>query len=54
MNYIQRKEGKQLETIDEFETYKEAFLTLKEYRMSDYLAEYYISSRCCKAWKESK
>jgi len=52
MKYIQRKEGKELETVDEFETMKEARLMLKEYRISDPYAEYYISSRCCKHWKE--
>ena len=52
MKYIQRKDGKYLETVDEFETYKEAKVMLKEYRLSDPYAEYYISSRCCKAWRE--
>jgi hypothetical protein len=50
--YIQRKDGKDLETVDEFETYKEAREMVKEYRLSDYSAHYYISSRCCKHWKE--
>jgi len=54
MNYIQRKQGKMLETVDEFETYKEAKAMLKEYRLSDWSAEYYISSRACKEWRESK
>lgn len=50
--YIQRKDGKELETVDEFETYKETLEMVKEYRLSDTSAHYYISSRCCKAWKE--
>ena len=50
--YIQRKDGKDLETVDEFETCKEAREMVKEYRLSDYSAHYYISSRCCKHWKE--
>ena len=54
MHYIQRKQGKQLETVDEFEKYKEAKEMLKEYRISDYSAKYYISSRACKAWREKE
>lgn len=50
--YIQRKDGKDLETVDEFETYKEAREMVKEYRLSDSSADYYISSRCCKHWKD--
>ena len=52
--YIQRKDGKDLETVDEFETCKEAKAMVKEYRLSDSSAYYYISSRCCKHWKEDK
>ena len=51
MKYIQRKDEKYLETVDEFETYKEAKAMLKEYRLCDTSAVYYISSRCCKDWK---
>jgi len=50
MFYIQRKDSRQLETVDEFEKFKEARAMLKEYRLSDYSAYYYISSRACKAW----
>ena len=53
MQYIQRKEGKTLETVDEFETYKEAREMLKEYRISDPVGHYYISSRACKDWRLS-
>lgn len=51
--YIQRKDGKDLETVDEFETFKDAKAMVNEYRMSDKSAEYYISSRACKAWRDS-
>lgn len=54
MIYIQRKDGKDLETVDQFETRKEAKLMLIEYRLSEYTAYYYLSSRACKAWRESK
>jgi len=52
MVYIQRKDENGLETVDEFPTKKQALAMLEEYRMADTSAEYYISSRCCKAWKE--
>lgn len=51
MKYIQRKGDGYLETVDEFTTYKEAKAMLKEYRLSDPSAYYYISQRCCKAWR---
>lgn len=54
MKYIQRKGGGYLETVDEFETHKEARAMLAEYRMSDPSAYYYISSRACRDWRESK
>jgi hypothetical protein len=55
MYYIQRRSinHNYLETVDEFESHKEAKTTLHEYQICDYSADYYISSRCCKAWKES-
>ena len=49
MKYIQRK-GRYLETVDEFETLKEAKEMLREYQMSDTSGYFYISSRCCKNW----
>lgn len=51
MNYIQLKSNFGLETVDEFETRKEARAMLTEYRMSDSSGYYYISSRPCKGWK---
>jgi hypothetical protein len=50
--YIQRRDGKQLETIDEFDTRNEARAMLAEYRMSDPSATYYLSSRPCKGWNK--
>lgn len=52
MTYIQRKDNRQLETVDEFETRKEASAMLAEYRMADPSAHYYLSSRPCKDWRE--
>jgi hypothetical protein len=54
MTYIQRKDGRYLETVDQFETRKEARAMLTEYRMSDPSAQYYLSGRACKDWRESK
>lgn len=50
--YIQRRDGRQLETVDEFESRKEARETVKEYRISDPTAKFYLSSRPCKSWNE--
>lgn len=52
MKYIQRKDQYGLETVDEFNSYREARTMLTEYRMSDPYAEYYISQRPCKDWRE--
>jgi len=52
MTYIQRKDKDYLETVDEFETMKEAKAMLAEYRMADPYAHYYLSRRACKAWRE--
>ena len=53
MIYIQRRDTYQLETVDEFPTIREARAMLREYRMSDPSANYYLSRRPCKHWKES-
>ena len=50
MTYIQRKDNYGLETVDEFETYKEAREMVKEYRISDCSATFYLSQRACKDW----
>lgn len=52
MFYIQLKTGREIETVDEFETRKEARAMLREYQMLS--GEYYISSRACKEWRASK
>lgn len=50
MTYIQRKDNNYLETVDGFNTRKEAIQMLKEYRMSDNTAYFYLSNRPCKNW----
>lgn len=53
MTYINIKNGNgPVETVDEFETRKEALEMLAEYRMGDRVNNYYASSRCTKYWKE--
>jgi len=52
MKYINRKGDGYLETVDQFETYKEARAMLSEYRMSDPYAELWISQRACKNWND--
>lgn len=50
MKYIQRRGNGYLETVDQFETTKEARVMLAEYRLADPTAYFYISSRACKGW----
>ncbi len=50
--YIQRKDGRDLETVDEFDTRKEARAMLAEYRMADPSAHHYLSRRPCKGWND--
>ena len=53
MKYIQRKDNYgNFETIDEFESHKEAKNMLKNYRLSDQSAYYYISQKPCRDWME--
>jgi hypothetical protein len=54
MVYIQLhdREHSTLETVDEFETSKEANEMLAEYRMSHPSGEYYTSSRACNDWND--
>ena len=51
MKYIQRKgDYGYLETVDEFESRKEAINMLKEYRLSDKSGYFYISQKPCRDW----
>ena len=52
MRYINMKGSEGIETVDEFETYKEAKRMLVEYQTSDRYNEYYISRRSTREWKE--
>lgn len=48
--YINRKDGRSVETVDQFGTRKEAREMLAEYRMADPSAHHYISRRACAGW----
>jgi hypothetical protein len=50
--YITRKGQGYLETVDQFDTRKEAKAALQEYRLSDPSASYYLSARPCKGWND--
>lgn len=50
--YVQRADGRQVETVDEFETRAEAIAMRKEYCMSDPSARFYLSRRPCKGWND--
>lgn len=52
MWYIQRRDGRYLETVDEFTSLREARAMVREYRIADRSAYFYISSRACRAWRE--
>tara|TARA_S200002703_G_scaffold159715_1_gene174277 strand:- start:3589 stop:3768 length:180 start_codon:yes stop_codon:yes gene_type:complete len=57
MIYINRKDNyNNIETVDEFNNNirKYAIEMLKEYRLSDIYADYYISQRSCKKWRNDK
>ena len=43
--YINMKSSYGIETVDEFNTRREAFKILKEYRMADNTQYYYLSQR---------
>ena len=49
MIYIQRRSST-LETVDEFESRREAKAALIEYKLADPSAFYYLSTRPCRAW----
>ena len=51
MTYINIKENGLTETLDSFQTRKEAFTMLREYRIaSSYYKHAYLSQRSTKGW----
>lgn len=54
MVYIQRREGKNLETVDEFTNRRAARTAICDHRASDPTAEYYLSTRPCRSWVTAK
>lgn len=56
--YVQRKDGRNVETVDEFpaetrEDRKYARQMLNEYQIADPSAQHYLSRRACKGWNEA-
>lgn len=51
MIFINRRDGRQLETVDEFTTTREAAARVREYLAADRSAVYYASARACAAWR---
>ena len=51
MTYINMKANGEIETVDEFETRKEARVMLTEYRMAFGPCELYLSQRCTNDWR---
>ena len=54
MVYIQYKAYGTLETIDSFDSYKEAKAMLAEYRLCFSEGTLYLSQRATKAWRDNK
>lgn len=52
MVYVQRHGQGQRETVDQFDTRREALAMVQEYREADPSARYYLSSRPCKGWND--
>ena len=53
MTYLNIKENGKVETLDSFDTYKEAKKMIREYQLaSDYYLGSYLSSRCTKEYKK--
>ena len=56
MTYInmQSNQWSGVETVDQFETYREARKMLIEYQISDPSGMYYLSQRSTKDWRDSQ
>ena len=52
--YINIKNYGETETIDEFETRKEALKMAIEYNYGDSSNHYYLSQKCTKTWGEKR
>lgn len=54
MPYVNRCNGRDVETIDSAETMREAQRLAAEYNLADPSASYVASSRACKEWREAE
>ena len=50
--YVNRRGQGYLETVDQFDTRKEARAMITEYRMSDPAGSFHLSTRACKGWHD--
>lgn len=50
--YINRIGNGYRETVDEFDSRREARKMVSEYTFGDPAGRYYVSTRCCANWKE--
>lgn len=51
MTYINIKRNSVVETVDQFETRKEAYRAEYDYNLSDPSHNYYLSQRCTNDWR---
>lgn len=51
MTYIQRRKGRQLQTIEAFKAKRHAVAALPAYQAADADATYHISNRPCRDWR---
>lgn len=51
VTYVQRRKGRQLQTVEAFEAKRHAVAALPAYRAADADATYYISNRPCRDWR---
>lgn len=52
MPYVNRYDGRNVETVDHADSRKEARRLVREYRLADTSAEYRVSSRATREWRE--
>lgn len=52
--YIQRRDGRELETVDSAESRREAGRLVREYRFADASALYYVSTRATADWRNAE
>lgn len=54
MPYVNRHDGREVETVDSFDSWKEARDMVAEYRLADPSAVYRVSTRATRDWREAE